>query len=86
MRGIHVAGVGSMNYMKFLAFNVIGGVVWVLGFVFAGYFFGNVPIVQRNFTLVILAIIVVSVLPAVIEFFRYRVASKNSDIGVKAGN
>jgi membrane-associated protein len=67
-----LAGVGSMRYTQFLAYNLIGGVVWVGLFVWAGYFFGNLPVVRDNFTLVILAIIVISVLPIVFEFFKAR--------------
>ena len=67
-----VAGIGKMTYGHFLSFNVIGGAAWVLGFVMAGFWFGNIPVVKRNFTFVIFAIIIVSVLPAVIEFFRQR--------------
>jgi membrane-associated protein len=65
-----VAGVGAMTYAKFLIYNVVGGIAWVTGFVLAGFFFGNIPVVKDNFSLVILAIIVVSVLPIVIEFLR----------------
>jgi membrane protein DedA with SNARE-associated domain len=54
-----------MRYSQFLAYNVIGGVVWVGLFVWAGYFFGNLPVVRDNFTLVILVIILISVLPIV---------------------
>ena len=71
-----VAGVGAMRYRQFLAYNVIGGVAWVVGFVAAGYLFGSVPVVKRNFTLVILGIILVSILPAVIEFVRHRRSGK----------
>jgi membrane-associated protein len=67
-----VAGIGKMTYAHFLAYNVIGGAAWVLSFVFAGYWFGNIPVVKRNFTFVIFAIIVISVLPAVIEVIRQR--------------
>jgi len=67
-----VAGIGTMSYGRFLVYNVVGGVVWVLGFVLLGYFFGNLPVVRENFSLVILAIIVLSVLPIVIEWFRHR--------------
>lgn len=67
-----VAGIGAMSYWRFIAYNVVGGLAWVLLFVFGGYFFGNIPVVKRNFTLVIMAIIVVSVLPGVIEFLRQR--------------
>jgi membrane-associated protein len=65
-----VAGVGQMTYRKFIAYNVIGGFVWIYFFTYAGYAFGNHPLVQKNFKLVILAIIVVSVLPMAIEAWR----------------
>lgn len=71
-----VAGIGKMTYGHFLSFNVIGGAAWVLGFVMAGFWFGNIPVVKRNFTFVIFAIIIVSVLPAVIEFFRQRARAR----------
>lgn len=67
-----VAGVGKMTYIRFISYNVIGGLLWVGLFVFAGYFFGNIPFVQKNFSLVIVAIIVLSVLPAVYEYFQHR--------------
>jgi len=67
-----VAGVGSMTYAKFASYNVIGGLLWVGVCVFAGYAFGNIPVVQENFTLVILGIIFVSILPGIIEFLRQR--------------
>ena len=67
-----VAGIGRMTYSRFFAFNVVGGLVWVLMFVLGGYFFGNIPLVQKNFTAVILVIIAVSVLPPVIEYLRQR--------------
>ena len=65
-----VAGVGSMTYAKFLSFIVIGAVAWVLTLLMAGYFFGQLPTIQRNFHLVIVAIIVISVLPIVFEWVR----------------
>ena len=65
-----VAGVGSMTYRRFLAFNFIGGLIWIYGFTYLGFFFGNLPLVKKNFGLVILAIIVVSVLPIAIEAYR----------------
>ncbi len=67
-----VAGIGKMTYGRFLAYNVVGGAAWVLLLVFGGYYFGNIPVVRRNFSFVIIAIIVVSVLPAVIEVIRQR--------------
>jgi membrane-associated protein len=73
-----VAGIGAMTYPKFLAYNVVGGIAWVAICVFAGYFFGNLPFVRKNFSLVILAIIVISVMPAVIEYLRHRRDTKAS--------
>ncbi len=67
-----VAGVGGMTYRKFLAYNVLGAALWVLSFVFAGYYFGNLPFVKNNLTLVIFGIIVLSILPGVIEYLRHR--------------
>ncbi len=67
-----VAGIGSMTYKRFIAYNVIGGILWVSLFIYAGYFFGNMPIVKKNFSLVILAIIILSIMPAVIEVIRHR--------------
>ncbi len=62
-----VAGIGKMSYWKFLSYNITGGIAWVLIFVSGGYYFGNIPIVRENFTIVILAIIVISLIPAAIE-------------------
>jgi len=73
-----VAGVGAMTYPKFIAYNVIGGLAWVALFTFGGYFFGNLPIVQENFTFVILAIIFISVLPAIIELIKGRLQTRKS--------
>jgi membrane-associated protein len=67
-----VAGVGAMSYPKFITYNVVGAVLWVGLFVPAGYFFGNIPAVRKNFTLVILAIIALSVLPFAFEAIRAR--------------
>ena len=67
-----VAGVGAMSYPKFILYNVVGAVLWVGSFVPAGYFFGNIPAVRKNFTLVILVIIVLSVVPIVVEALRAR--------------
>jgi membrane-associated protein len=67
-----VAGIGNMTYMRFLSYNVSGGILWIASFVFGGYYFGNIPMVKRNFTLVIVAIIVLSVMPGIIEFLRHK--------------
>ncbi|MBI1747344.1 MAG: DedA family protein [Acidobacteria bacterium] len=65
-----LAGVGSMTYWRFASYNVVGGIAWIVSFVVGGHAFGNIPWVKRNFTMVILAIIIISVLPAVLEAWR----------------
>jgi membrane-associated protein len=67
-----VAGVGTMSYPRFITYNVVGAVLWVGLLVLAGFFFGNIPVVRENFTVVILAIIAISVMPVVIEAVRGR--------------
>lgn len=67
-----VAGVGAMTYGKFIGYNIIGAVAWVSLFVLGGYFFGNLDVVKHNFTIVILVIIGISILPPVIEFMRHK--------------
>jgi membrane-associated protein len=67
-----VAGVGRMSYGRFLAFNVIGGISWVLLLTGAGYFFGTIPFVQKNYSVAVLAIIALSTVPIVVEYLRHR--------------
>ena len=67
-----VAGIGAMSYRHFLMFNVAGAVLWVALLTYAGFFFGNLPLVRNNLTAVILGIIVLSVMPAIIEFWRAK--------------
>ena len=67
-----VAGVGAMSYPRFIVYNIIGAVLWVGLFVPLGYFFGNMPTVKNNFSLVIFAIIGISVMPIAVEMFRAR--------------
>jgi membrane-associated protein len=67
-----VAGIGRMNYGYFISYNVFGGILWTALFLGAGYFFGNLTFVKENFSLVILAIILISLLPPVIEYFKGR--------------
>jgi membrane-associated protein len=67
-----VAGIGQMSYARFLAFNIGGGVAWVGAFTTAGYLFGNIPAVKKQFHLVIIAIVVISLIPAVVEAVRAR--------------
>lgn len=69
-----VAGIGRMPYRIFLTYSVVGTTFWISIFVFGGYFFGNIPVVKENFTLVILGIIFISVLPGIVEFVRHRYA------------
>lgn len=67
-----VAGVGKMHYLKFISYNAVGGLVWISLFTSAGYFFGNIPQVRENFFLVILAIIILSVMPLIVEAYKAR--------------
>ena len=76
-----VAGVGAMTYRRFIVYNVTGAVLWVGIFVFGGYLFGNISAVKRNFTLVIMAIIFLSILPGIIEFLRHKYARKAEGAG-----
>lgn len=71
-----VAGIGKMHYGNFISFNIIGGIVWVLLFTLTGYFFGNIPAVKHNFSIVIIIIILISVLPMVYHFFRNKFKKK----------
>lgn len=71
-----VAGIGKMTYGYFITYNFVGGIVWVALFTFAGYFFGNIPFMKKNFEYVIIAIILVSVLPMVYEWWKARRAAK----------
>lgn len=75
-----VAGAGYMTYSKFLLYNVVGGVIWIALFVSAGYFFGTIPAVEKNFELVIFAIIGVSVLPMVYEYVQSRRRAKRAQV------
>ncbi len=67
-----VAGIGKMKYKMFLSFNIIGGLLWVSLFTFAGYYFGMIPVVQENLTFVIILIIFISIIPIFIEYLRGR--------------
>lgn len=71
-----VAGIGSMTYMRFIIYNITGGVAWIMFFVLAGNFFGNISFVRQNFSIVILTIIFLSVMPGIIEFMRHKYGSK----------
>ncbi len=71
-----VAGIGSMTYWRFLTYNVVGGIAWIAGFVFLGYFFGNLPQVKRNFSWVIMVIVIISVMPMVIGWWHEKRRSR----------
>jgi len=69
-----VAGVGSMNYKRFISYNIIGAISWVFTFILAGYFFGNLPLVKRNFHIVIFGVIFVSILPMLVPWIKSKLA------------
>ena len=71
-----VAGIGRMNYTTFLTYNVVGGIVWVVGITLAGYFLGNIPIIKDNFSKVVLIIVVLSVLPIIYSFIKEKYFQK----------
>lgn len=73
-----VAGVGAMPYRRFLAFNLVGAGLWVVSFVMLGYFFGNLAAVKQNFTLVIFAIIGISVMPGMIAWAKHKLENRSS--------
>lgn len=74
-----VAGVGRMNYGTFITYNVLGAIIWVVGITLVGYFLGNIPIVQDNFSKVVLLIIFISILPIIYEFVKERFFSKSAE-------
>jgi membrane-associated protein len=72
-----VAGIGSMTYLRFMVYNLCGGVLWVLLFLLGGYFFGNVPIIRQNFSIVIVALVLIPGIPALVEFVRHFLERRN---------
>ncbi|MBS1551689.1 MAG: VTT domain-containing protein [Bacteroidetes bacterium] len=73
-----VAGIGNMNYRKFISFNIFGGIFWVLSMTLLGYFFGNIPFVKKNFEYVIVGVIILSLLPVIFGYLKHRKESKLS--------
>jgi membrane-associated protein len=67
-----VAGIGKMRYSKFISFNIIGGLLWTALLTFAGFFFGNIPLIKENFSFVIIAIVIISLIPLFIELIKNR--------------
>jgi membrane-associated protein len=74
-----VAGVGTMSYIRFISFSIVGNVLWVVLFSLAGFFFGNIPLVKHNFTAVILGIIVLSLMPMIVAFIRKAMQPKTGN-------
>jgi len=74
-----VAGVGSMSYLDFFVYNVAGGVAWVSLFLFTGYFFGTIPFVKRNFSYVIVAVVLISIVPLVVKYLTERKKRKKAE-------
>jgi membrane-associated protein len=77
-----VAGVGKMSYWRFISYNVIGGIAWVSLFCLGGYFFGNLPVVKDNFSIVVVTIILISVLPMVFEVVKGRMKRPSQELNV----
>jgi membrane-associated protein len=73
-----VAGIGAMTYRRFILFNVVGGALWVLLFIPAGYFFGSVPFVKNNFSLVIIALVLIPGIPSVVEVVRMQLRKRKA--------
>ncbi len=67
-----VAGIGKMDYLTFLIYNIIGGIVWVAIFVYSGFYFGNIPYIKENLTVFVLLIIIISLIPAILEYINHR--------------
>ncbi len=80
-----VAGIGRMRYPRFAVYNVTGGLTWVFAFVLGGYLFGEVPVVKRNFHVVIIAIIVLSIMPAIVEYLRSRRETATAPLADRPG-
>ncbi|GEA29213.1 membrane protein [Clostridium beijerinckii] len=75
-----VAGIGKMQYRHFISFNAIGGILWVLVVSALGFFFGNIPVVKKNFEFVIIAIIFISIVPVIVEFLRSKMKKTNQTV------
>ena len=67
-----VAGIGKMNYLTFLIYNVVGGISWVAIFVFSGFYFGNIPLIKNNLMMIIILIVIISFIPAILEYIKHR--------------
>jgi membrane-associated protein len=74
-----VAGIGSMTYPRFLFYNIFGGVLWTLTFIFAGYWFGSIPFIKNHFSMVIMALVIIPGIPALVEFIRIQLDSRKKE-------
>jgi len=72
-----VAGIAKMDYKKFLSYNILGSFLWVTIFLSLGFFFGNIPFVKQHFSIVVFGIVFISIIPAIVEFIRYKFSNKN---------
>ncbi|HPI21174.1 MAG TPA: VTT domain-containing protein, partial [Candidatus Kapabacteria bacterium] len=73
-----VAGIGEMNYLKFITYNIVGGIAWSAIFLYTGYFFSDNEFIKNNFSIVAIAIVFISVVPIIIEFIKSRILKKNN--------
>lgn len=73
-----VAGIGKMDYRRFVSYDIAGGILWIASFTYMGYFFGNIPIVKSNFVIVVFTIIIISVLPGIIGYLKHRKEGKQA--------
>lgn len=80
-----LAGIGKMKYREFIFYNIIGGIIWVLIFVLGGFFFGQIPAVKNNFSIIILAIIIISFLPIFLELIKQKGRTENNNIAKQYG-
>ena len=78
-----VAGIGEMSYLRFITYNIVGGFLWIILFLSGGYLFGNIPLVKNNFSFVLIAIIAISIIPAIIVFIYEKKNESNDKSGVQ---
>jgi membrane-associated protein len=81
-----VAGIGAMSYGRFLLYNIAGGLLWTSIMVLAGYYFGSLPFIKKNFSLVIVTIVLISIMPAVVEYIRARLQARRDRLAGAAGS
>lgn len=77
-----VAGIGKMKYSRFFFFNIIGGLIWVISFLVAGYYFGAIPIVQENLTIFVIVVIIISIIPPIWSYLKIKLKKKSKQVSV----